>query len=119
MNPQLEGIETLEGTYPFDLRSSMKTLRLNRFFWNLRLADKRELFQSDEDEAMHQADLTDDEKTLVRGRDWLGLIRYGANFFVLEKFARVVRMSNLEVYARMRGETFEDFLKTRRVPEAR
>ena len=42
-----------------------------------------------------------------------------ALFFVLEKFARVVRMSNLEVYAKMRGESFEDFMKTRRVPEAR
>ena len=28
-------------------------------------------------------------------------------------------MSNLEVYAAMRGETFEDFMKTRRVPDAR
>ena len=119
MNPQLEGIETIEGTYPFDLRTSLKTLRLNRFFWNLRLTDRRELFQRDEEEAMGQADLTEEEKALVRSRDWLGLVRYGANFFVLEKFARVVRMTNLEVYARMRGETFEEFLKTRRVPDAR
>lgn len=119
MNPQLEGIETLAGTYPFDLRSSIKTLRLNRFFWNLRLAEKRDLFERDENEAMRQAELTDEEKALVRGRDWLGLVRYGVNFFVLEKFARVVRMSNLEVYARMRGESFEEFMKTRRVPEAR
>ena len=27
----------------------------------------------------------------MRRRDWLGLIRYGVNFFVLEKFARVVQ----------------------------
>jgi protocatechuate 4,5-dioxygenase beta chain len=47
-----------------------------------------------------------------------GLIRYGANFFVLEKFARVLRMSNMQVYAIMRGESYEDFLKTRRVPDA-
>jgi protocatechuate 4,5-dioxygenase alpha chain len=119
MNPQLDGIETIEGTYPFDLRSSIKTIRLNRFFWNLRLADQRDLFQGDEAEAMRQAGLTAQEQALVRARDWLGLVRYGVNFFVLEKFARVVRMSNLEVYARMRGESFEDFLKTRRVPEAR
>jgi hypothetical protein len=31
----------------------------------------------------------------------------------------VVKVSNLEVYAQMRGESFEDFLKTRRVPDAR
>ena len=43
----------------------------------------------------------------------------GANFFVVEKFARVAKMSNMEVYAIMRGESFEDFLKTRLVPAAR
>ncbi len=52
-------------------------------------------------------------------RDWLGLVKYGANFFVIEKFARVVRMTNLQVYAIMRGESFEDFMQTRRVPHAR
>ena len=61
MNPQLEGVEAIEGTYPFDLRASLKTLRLNRFFWSLRLADRRELFQRNEEEAMRQAGLSDEE----------------------------------------------------------
>jgi len=119
MNPQLDGIESIPGTYPFDLRSSMKALALNRFFWNLRLPSQRELFLRDEGGSMAAAGLSETEVDLVRERDWLGLVRYGVNFFVLEKFARVVRMSNLEVYARMRGETFESFLNTRRVPAAR
>jgi protocatechuate 4,5-dioxygenase alpha chain len=37
----------------------------------------------------------------------------------MEKFARVVKMSNMQVYALMRGETFEAFLATRQVPDAR
>ena len=119
MNPQLEGIEKIEGTYPFDLRTSIRALRLNRFFWNLARPEHRELFLNDPDEAFRRAGLDEQERDLVSRRDWLGLVRYGVNFFVLEKFARVVRMSNLEVYAKMRGESFEDFMKTRRVPEAR
>lgn len=47
-----------------------------------------------------------------------GLIRGGANFFVLEKFARLVGETNLEVYASMRGETFDEFMLTRAVPDA-
>lgn len=31
MNPQLAGIEAIEGTYVFDLRVSHRTLKLNRF----------------------------------------------------------------------------------------
>lgn len=119
MNPQLEGVESIPGTYPFDLRTSIRALRLNRFFWKLARQEQRELFLRDPDEAFRRAGLTARERELVNRRDWLGLVRYGVNFFVLEKFARVVRMSNLEVYAEMRGETFEEFLQTRRVPDAR
>jgi hypothetical protein len=119
MNPQLEGIERIPGTYPFDLRTSIRALRLNRFFWNLARPENRDQFLQEPDEAFARAGLTEEERALVTARDWLGLIRYGVNFFVLEKFARVVRMSNLEVYAAMRGESFEAFMKTRRVPEAR
>jgi len=55
---------------------------------------------------------------LGRARDWLGFIRYGVNFFVLEKLMRVLRLTNMQVYAIMRGESYEDWLKTRRVPDA-
>jgi Aromatic-ring-opening dioxygenase LigAB, LigA subunit len=118
MNPQLEGIDTIPGTYLFDILRSVKSLKLNRFFWNLARTEYRELFIRDEEEAYARAGLSEEERMLTRARDWLGLIRYGANFFVLEKFARVLRMSNMQVYAIMRGESYEDFLKTRRVPDA-
>jgi hypothetical protein len=45
-------------------------------------------------------------------------VQYGVCFFVLEKFARVVKITNLGMYACMRGETLEAFLKTRQVPDA-
>ena len=118
-NPELDGIEALAGTYPFDLRICNRTLNFNRFFWNMIRAENRESFWSDEEAAMSGAGLKEEEKALVRVRDWLGIVQYGVNFFVLEKWARVVKKSNLEVYAIMRGETLEAFLSTRRVPEAR
>jgi gallate dioxygenase len=46
-------------------------------------------------------------------------MRYGASFFCLEKLARVKGVSNPEMVAGFRGETLEQFLKTRRVPGAR
>lgn len=119
MNPQLKGIEDLEGTYPFDIRTSNRTLKLNRFLWNMIRAEWRERYKANPEALMEEAQLTETEKELVRREDWLGLVQYGANFFVLEKFARVVGKTNLEVYALMRGETFEEFMQTRRVPESR
>jgi len=119
MNPQLQGLEGLEGTYVFDIRVSNKALNLNRFFWNMIRAEWRERYLADPEGVMQEARLNDTEKELVRQQDWLGLVQYGANFFVVEKFARVARKTNLEVYALMRGETFEEFMQTRRVPESR
>lgn len=119
MNPQLEGAETLVGTYVFDLRVSHRALRINRFFWRLTEPAWRARLVADEGALMREAGLSEQEQALVRARDWIGMIRYGVNFFVLEKFARVVKQTNLEVYAAMRGETLEQFLQTRRVPDAR
>ena len=118
-NPQIAGLEDLAGTYVFDLRTSNRTLAFNRFFWNMIRQEHRDAFQRDEEQAMADAGLSDAEKALVRARDWLGIVQYGVSFFVLEKWARVVKKTNLEVYAIMRGETLDAFMATRQVPGAR
>ena len=119
MNPQTVGMEALGGTYVFDLRTSNRTLALNRFFWNMIRAESRAEYLADPDAAMTAAGVTPAEQEMIRRRDWIGLVRHGVNFFVLEKFARVAKTPNLAVYASMRGESFEDFMQTRRVPTMR
>jgi gallate dioxygenase len=110
---QLKGIEELEGTYPFDLERSVKNYRLNRFLHDLVIPEHRALFNSDEEAAFEKAGLSDQERDMIRRRDWRALMQYGAIFFVLEKLAAVSGVSNLHVYAAMRGQTLEDFQKTR------
>jgi hypothetical protein len=73
----------------------------------------------DERAAMERAGLGDEERRLVRERDWLGLIRYGASFFTMEKLGRVSGVSNPEMIAAMRVASLQEFLKTRNVPGAR
>lgn len=46
------------------------------------------------------------------------MIHYGVIFFMLETLGAVVGTSNLHIYAAMRGETLEDFQKTRNAPGA-
>ena len=119
MNPQLKGIESLPGTYLFDLQRSARGLRLNRFLHGLTQPEKRALFKEAPDTALAKAGLTDEERRMVRDLDWAALIRYGASFFCLEKLARVCGVSNPQMVAAFRGETLEQFLRTRRVPGAR
>ncbi|MES2958242.1 MAG: gallate dioxygenase [Pseudomonadota bacterium] len=118
MAAQLRGIEDLAGTYPFDLERSVRAYRLNHFLHALIAPAQREAFQLDAERAFESAGLSDEERDLVRRRDWRGLIHYGVIFFMLEKLGAVLGVSNLHIYAAMRGESLEDFQKTRNAPNA-
>jgi gallate dioxygenase len=113
MAEQLDGVEEMTGTYPFDVARSVKGYRINKFLHDLVTPEHRARFASDPETAFKEAGLTEREKELIRDRDWIGMIHYGVIFFMLEKLAAVLGVSNLHVYAAMRGETLEEFLQTR------
>ena len=110
---QLAGADKLTGTYPFDHVRSRKAYRLNGFLHRLIEPEHRERFLADPEGAFETSGLTAEERDLVRRRDWRGMIHYGVIFFMLEKLGAVIGVSNLHIYAAMRGEPLEQFLKTR------
>jgi len=118
MGHQLAGVELLEGTYPFTLAQSVRTVRLNRYLSQMTDPTHRRGFITDPEGSYAAHGLTEEEKALLRARDWRGLIRYGVIFFGLEKFAAVLGIPNAAVYAGMRGQTLEEFQKTRNAPDA-
>lgn len=118
INRQLAGIEALEGSYPFTLARSVKGYRLNKFLHGLIEPERRAAFRSNQEASFQQAGLSTEEADLIRRLDWRGLIHYGASFFMLEKLGAVVGVSNLHIYAAMRGQTLEAFQKTRNAPGA-
>ena len=50
---------------------------------------------------------------MVRNLEWRKMIQYGVIFFMLEKLGAVVGTTNLHIYAAMRGQSLDDFQKTR------
>jgi gallate dioxygenase len=104
-------------SYVFDLERSAQGLRLNRFLHRLTFREFRESFESDPEQAMQG--LTEQEMDMVRRLDWKAMQDHGANFFCLEKLGRVKGVTNPEIVAHFRGETLDEFLRTRRVPGAR
>mgnify|MGYP000645725529 CR=1 FL=1 len=82
---QLDGLEKLQGTYPFTLERSHKAYRLNLFLRNLSDPLHRERFLSEKEELMTECQLTKEEKDMVRELKWIEMIQYGAIFFGLEK----------------------------------
>ncbi|WP_426785334.1 gallate dioxygenase [Rahnella variigena] len=110
---QMAGVEKLPGTYPFTQARSLKALRINRFLHRLIQPAWRERFLTDQKAMFAENKLTDEEQKLLREHDWRGMIHYGVSFFLLEKLGAVVGVSNLHIYSAMRGETLEEFQKTR------
>jgi len=110
---QLDGIEALDGTYPFDLERSVGHYRLNKFLHDLVIPEHRAAFNADPEALFEKRSLSEAERDMIRRRDWRALMHYGAIFFVLEKLAAVLGVSNLHVYAHMRGQSLEEFQKTR------
>ena len=110
---ELAGVENLAGTYPFTLERSVRAYRINDYLHRMVEPAHRQRFLSDPEGSFAEADLSDQERDLIRRRDWRGLMHYGAIFFGLEKLGAVVGVSNLHIYAHMRGESLEEFQKTR------
>ena len=115
MARELDGVAGLPGTYPFTHARSHANLRINRFLHALTQPAHRARFLDDFEALATEHGLSDDEKALIRERRWIEMIRRGVIFFVLEKMAAVLGVSNPEVYAAFRGETIEQFQATRKV----
>src|SRR3989442_381599 len=115
---ELSGLEKLEGTYPFTLERSVKAFRINDYLHRIVEPSHREAFLRDPEASFAAAGLTEEERDLIRRRDWRGLMHYGVIFFMLEKLGAVTGVSNLHIYAAMRGETLEEFQRTRNAPGA-
>jgi gallate dioxygenase len=113
MTEQYDGLEKLAGTYPYTIERSVKAFRLNRFLHELVNPAFRKQFLADPVPLYDQHKLTAEERDLVTRRDWRALIHYGVIFFLLEKLGAVVGTTNLHIYAAMRGQSLEDFQKTR------
>jgi gallate dioxygenase len=116
MGHELEGAGTLAGTYPFTHARSRANFRINDFLHRLVVPEHRMRFVKDFDRLADDYKLTAEERDLIGNRRWIEMVRRGVSFFVLEKLAAVVGVSNPEVYAAFRGETLEQFLRTRKVP---
>lgn len=108
--------EGMDGTYPFDLDRSVAAFRINHFLHGLIEPARRQSFIQDEAGCMADAGLTEAERDMVLRRDWRALIHHGVIFFLLEKLGAVVGVPNLAIYAAMRDQSLDDFLKTRQVP---
>ena len=117
MGRQVTG--AIPDTSIFDLRLSQRGKRLNRMCAALCSPAERDAFKRDEDAYLSRFGLTEEEKALIRTRDFKGLIEAGTNIYYLLKIGSVIGNGLYQMGAQMRGETYPQFLATRKISDAR
>jgi protocatechuate 4,5-dioxygenase, alpha chain len=110
----------IPGTYVFDYTRSRIGYELNKLCYSLTEPKNRELYRQDEEAYLVRFGLTAQQKDAIRRRDWLALTKYcGGNIYYVYKLGATVGQGLYHMGAQMRGESYEDFLKTRAAKGAR
>jgi len=79
---------------------------------------EREAFKRDEESFLDKFDLSEEERRLIRARDFKGLIEAGLNIYFMLKLGSATGNSLYRMGAQMRGESYEQFLATRNIKGA-
>jgi protocatechuate 4,5-dioxygenase alpha chain len=111
-------IKEIPDTSIFDLRLSRRGYRLNRMCALLCDPKNRDAFKADEESYMARFSLNEEEKNLVRKRDFRALIEAGLNIYLMLKLGSVTGNNLYRMGAQMRGESYEAFLATRNIRDA-
>jgi protocatechuate 4,5-dioxygenase alpha subunit len=111
-------LREIPDTTIFDLRKSRRGTRLNKMCGSLCDPQNRAAFKQDEEGYMARFHLNEEEKSLVRQRDFARLIQAGLNIYFMLKLGSVTGNSLYKMGAQMRGESYERFLATRNFKDA-
>ena len=106
----------IKGTYVFTGQRSKQGLTLNRFAFSLKDAENREAYLQDAEAYMDKCGLSTWEKERVLAGDVKSLIEEGGgSIYMLLKLGSVTGAGLATLGAQQRGETKDEFMKTRNV----
>ena len=86
----------------FDETTATRGKRLNKAAYSLKDGHQRQLFNRDEEAWLEQFGLTNEEKELIRRRDWIGLWQNGMSIYVMVKLSGVTDTTLPEIGKQMR-----------------
>ena len=110
---QLEPGAKIADSEVFDLALSWRGRRINKMCNALSQPLMRDAYRADEESFLAIHGLTEEEKRLVRARDFQGLLAAGGNIYFLLKLGVVTGNGLYHMGAKMRGESYQQFLSTR------
>ncbi|HEY7609660.1 MAG TPA: protocatechuate 3,4-dioxygenase [Alphaproteobacteria bacterium] len=108
----------IPGTYLVTGARAQRGYRLSKFCMSFMKPEVRAKWKEDAERYMREFGLSEYEQSLIRDQNWIGMIRYGISPFMIFKLSSTFGVGQNRTGAAMRGETYEEFMKTRNVKDA-
>ena len=108
----------LPGTYLTTGSRAQRGYRLSKFCMAFMKPAFRDAFKADPERVMNEQGLSDYEKSLIRDQNFNAMVRYGVNAFMIFKLANAFGVNQNQTGAKMRKQSFEEFIATRNVKDA-
>ena len=116
MTNKTEYVDHIPGTHVFTGQRSKQGLKLNRFAYSLKDLKNREAYLHDAEAYMDSCGLSQWEKERILAGDVKSLIEEGGgSIYMLLKLGSVTGAGLATLGAQQRGESKEEFMKTRNV----
>jgi len=101
--------ESIPGTFVFDGRMAIKGYALNKMCFSFNQQGSREAYRRDEDGYCDRFGLTSEQRSALKRRDVLDLLRAGGNIYYLAKWAGIFGLSVQQLGAQQRGVSLDEF----------
>ena len=101
--------QDIPGTTIFDGEQAQKGLALNRMCFSFNSAENRAAFLKDEDAYCRRYGLTDEQRTAVKSRNVLEMIKAGGNVYYLAKLAGIFGLNVQDIGAQQTGMSVDAF----------
>lgn len=101
--------ESIPGTFVFDGRLAMKGYALNKMCFSFNQAANREAYARDEDAYCDRYGISAEQRSALKRRDVMDLLRAGGNIYYLAKWAGVFGLTVQQLGAQQRGVSLDEF----------
>lgn len=101
--------DDIPGTYVFNGENAHRAYGINKLLYSFNHAENREAFKKDPATYADNYDLTREQREALLGKDFLRLLRLGANIYFVAKMAVPNGVSVQDAGAAFQGITTEEF----------
>jgi len=106
---QKHDYDDIPGTYVFNGENACHAFGLNKLLFSFNHEENRKAFASDPADYADRYDLTPEQREALLGKDFLGMLRLGANIYYVAKMAIPNGVSVQDAGAAFQGITTEEF----------